>query len=56
MRELKDDTLIEDMNLNPGDLLKIEDAVYEYVGIVESNGKQYDKIVPLKSTFFIPRD
>jgi hypothetical protein len=56
MKEQKDNMLIQDMNLKSGEIFMIKDRTYEYHGVVEgSDGRLYDKIVPLAETYFEPR-
>lgn len=47
MKRLTGDTLLEDLDLQPGELVRIADTIYFYSGIVERDGKQYDKIIPV---------
>jgi hypothetical protein len=47
MKRLTGDALLEDLNLERGELVRIADTVYFYCGVVERDGRQYDKIIPV---------
>lgn len=47
MKRLTGDSELQDLNLERGELVRIVDTVYLYCGIVERDGKQFDKIVPV---------